>query len=502
MPRRSIKDSENLLPPDETSAASESKSPKAINPREVAGPPSLEVTSGSPLQPDENENSCFDKTVPVTAAAVSADQEPASELEGRQIGRFLLQKVIARGGTGTILRSWDTDLRREVAIKLLSKTHAQSPRLSQQFLNEAGITGRLQHPGIIPIYESGKSWDDRPYFAMKLVDGQTLAELLAARDTPDDDLPRLLKIFEGVCQTLSYTHSSGVIHLDIKPSNIMVGAFGEVHVMDWGLARESEGLCEPGDTEDLNHPMAIMNAAGQQDSENEGAAGTVWGTPSYMSPEQARGQCLDVRSDVFGIGGILCEILTGRPPYEGTKLVDVCLKAAQGKLDYAYSNLDHCGADGVLVRLAKKCLAPHPDARPLDARDVARELTLYLESLLHRAESDLERFFELSLDLFCIAGTDGYFRRVNSNFPRVLGYSEKDLLARPFLEFVHPDDVEQTVAVMGQLRDGNPVVQFQNRYLASDGSWRCFEWTAKSLPEEGMIFAVARDITDGNRRTD
>jgi serine/threonine-protein kinase len=130
---------------------------------------------------------------------------------------------------------------------------------------------------------------------------------------------------------------------------------------------------------------------------------------------------------------------------------------------------------------------------------VASELTLFLESRLQRAENDLERFFDLSLDLFCIAGMDGFFRRVNSNFPRVLGFSEKHLLTRPFLEFVHPDDRDPTISVMSQLKIGQPVVQFRNRYMAVDGSYRCFEWTAKSIPEEGTIFAVARDVTDSRQ---
>ena len=120
--------------------------------------------------------------------------------------------------------------------------------------------------------------------------------------------------------------------------------------------------------------------------------------------------------------------------------------------------------------------------------------------MLQRAETDLKRFFDLSLDLFCIAGLDGYFRRVNSNFSRVLGFSEKTLLSRPFLDFVHGDDRDDTIAIMGQLVEGRPVVQFQNRYQTQSGSWRRFEWTAKSLPDEGVIFAVARDVTEQLRK--
>lgn len=452
-----------------------------------------------------NEREDLQRTVPFLDNHFS-QPESAADLAGRFLGRFQLENEIARGGMGIILEARDVDLDRKVAIKILHREHQQKPQIYQQFINEARITGRLQHPGIIPIYATGTTLDDRPYFAMKLVQGKTLAHLLTARQSPQDDLPRLLTVFEHVCQTLSYTHSCGVIHLDIKPANVMVGAFGEVHLMDWGLARASADLCVPTSLRDVNESsLSDENAAeklpgiSSLDLAVEVPAGAIWGTPPYMSPEQARGHCADVRSDVFGLGGILCEILTGCAPYRGTNFLDVCFKAAQADLSDTYLKLIDSGADGVLVRLALKCLAPDPDARPTDAGMVASELTLYLESLLRRAESDLERFFELSLDLFCIAGLDGFFRRVNSNFSRVLGYSDKELLSRPFMEFVHPEDRDQTLNVMSQLQLGQPVVQFQNRYSAVDGTWRCFEWTAKSVPKDHIIFAVARDVTDRMR---
>ena len=440
-------------------------------------------------------------TVP---GAMVGGSESNTEMVGRLLGRFRLDSEIARGGMGVIFRGRDVELDRDVAVKLLLKSHLDKLHLHQQFTNEARITGRLQHPGVIPIYETGYAADERPYFAMKLVVGTTLSELLSRRTTDGDNLPRLLKIFEQVCQTLSYTHSCGVIHLDIKPSNVMVGAFGEVHLMDWGLARASSNTCSSVRTPDPHGAIAPEGAIFAGGSAIVSAEdlpvllpeGAVCGTPSYMSPEQARGWYVDARSDVFGLGGMLCEILTGRPPYLGTDLLDICFKAARASLDDAVRCLHECGADGTLVHLALKCMAPEPDDRPADASVVATELTLYLESLLRRAESDLGRFFELSLDLFCIAGMDGFFRRVNSNFPRVLGYSEKELLGRPFMEFIHPDDHEKTIAAMSQLNLGQPVIQFCNRYYAADSQWRCFEWTAKSIPEEGIIFAVARDVTN------
>jgi serine/threonine-protein kinase len=285
----------------------------------------------------------------------------------------------------------------------------------------------------------------------------------------------------------------------------MVGAFGEVHLMDWGLARISPDprrIPIAGELPSSSTILSVAERLASRSIQADAPAGTIWGTPAYMAPEQARGQGTDVRSDVFGLGGILCEILTGHPPHNGRSLIDVCFRAATGDLSLIFQKLSECDADGVLIRLARNCLAPEADLRPAHAGIVAKELTLYLESMLERAETDLRRFFDLSLDLFCIAGLDGFFRRVNSNFSRVLGYKEKSLLSRPFLDFVHPDDRAGTIEVMRLLLEGRPVVQFQNRYQTESGSWRRFEWTAKSIPDEGIIFAVARDVTEQLRRAD
>src|SRR6516162_7914304 len=138
---------------------------------------------------------------------------------------------------GAILKGRDTDLGRDLAVKVLLEAHRDRPEMVHRFVEEAQIGGQLQHPGIVPVYELGAFADRRPYFAMKLVKGQTLARLLAERKKPSDDLPRFLGIFEQVAQTVAYAHARGVIHRDLKPSNIMVGSFGEVQVMDWGLAK-------------------------------------------------------------------------------------------------------------------------------------------------------------------------------------------------------------------------------------------------------------------------
>jgi hypothetical protein len=151
--------------------------------------------------------------------------------------RYQLQGEIARGGMGAILRGRDVDLGRELAIKVLLESHQGNSEVVRRFVEEAQIGGQLQHPGVVPVYELGTFPDRRPYFAMKLVKGRTLASLLHERTGPAVDLPRFLAIFEQVCQTVAYAHARRVIHRDLKPSNVMVGSFGEVQVMDWGLAK-------------------------------------------------------------------------------------------------------------------------------------------------------------------------------------------------------------------------------------------------------------------------
>ena len=136
-----------------------------------------------------------------------------------------------------MLKGRDEDLGRDLAVKVLLEKHRRNPELVRRFVEEAQIGGQLQHPGIVPVYELGQLPDQRLYIAMKLLKGRTLAALLEARNDPSEDRARFLQIFEHICQTMAYAHSCGVIHRDLKPSNVMVGSFGEVQVMDWGLAK-------------------------------------------------------------------------------------------------------------------------------------------------------------------------------------------------------------------------------------------------------------------------
>jgi serine/threonine-protein kinase len=344
---------------------------------------------------------------------------------GDRPGRLQLLGEIARGGMGAVLKGRDNDIGRDLAVKVLLEAHRGKPELVRRFIEEAQIGGQLQHPGIVPIYELGAFADRRPYFAMKLVKGRTLAALLAGRDLPFSprekvpegrmrapepepsprpspeargalsDLPHFLSIFEAVCQTMAYAHARGVIHRDLKPSNIMVGSFGEVQVMDWGLAKvlPQGGVADDasaGKTKDRDTVIATARSGSDTDSDLS-KAGSVMGTPSYMAPEQARGETdrLDERCDVFALGSILCELLTGEPAFTGRSCGEIQRKASRGDLKESIDRLDHCGADPDLITLAKDCLAPELEDRPRHAGAVAERITAHrtgVEERLRRAE--------------------------------------------------------------------------------------------------------------------
>jgi tetratricopeptide (TPR) repeat protein len=347
------------------------------------------------------------------AAERTVDYAPSPDLTTatapRSLGRYQIVEELGRGGMGVVYRCRDADLDRWLALKVLREEHSQDDHWQQRFREEARIMGRLQHPGVAPIHEVGRLDDGRPFFAMKQVRGQTLAQMLGKPGPSDSgptvdpetsspeianapadhspltphhapaDLPRLLGIFEQVCQTMAFAHSQGVLHRDLKPGNVMVGAFAEVQVMDWGLAKQLGGEAVSGEwSRDTTHHSPPEHTQ----------AGTVLGTPAYMAPEQARGEVdtLDKRCDVFSLGAILCRILTGQPAYTGKNASDIHRKALHADLAEAWQRLDRCGADAALIDLARRCLQPNRADRPSDAGAVAQAVTAYQESVQQRLQ--------------------------------------------------------------------------------------------------------------------
>ncbi len=281
-------------------------------------------------------------------------------------------EIVGQGGMGIVYRARDVALDRDIAIKVLQPHFAADSAEAKRFVEEARITAQLQHPGIPAIHEVGTMANDRPFIAMKLIKGETLDALLKR---PDARRTNFIATFEAIAFALGYAHSRHVIHRDLKPANIMVGAFGEVQVMDWGLAKVLDTHASPQREQGLT-TSTETHIRSARDSDSDTRFGDYMGTPAYMPPEQAIGAIdkIDARSDVFGLGAILCTMLTGQPPFNGGSAESTRQLAAQGKLGDAFARLDSCGAEPEWTALAKRCLSAEPADRPANGTEVANEV--------------------------------------------------------------------------------------------------------------------------------
>jgi hypothetical protein len=336
--------------------------------------------------PDDTLPAPTPSTAALGSAGDAADEPPAAPPGYELVGE------VGRGGMGVVYRAKDLSLDRDVAVKFLREHFPAGSTAARRFLDEARITGQLQHPGVPAVHQVGYLPGGRPFLAMRLIRGRTLDELLADGRGEPGRSPNLLAVFEQVCQAVGYAHAHGVVHRDLKPANVMVGAFGEVQVMDWGLAKVLSGAAAArGGAAD---PAATLGTEirATRDSSEETQAGSLLGTPAFMPPEQAIGAVdrIDERSDVFGLGAILCVILTGLPPYLAADSESARQLAARAKLDDAFARLDACGAEPELIALCRRCLAPEPTDRPADAGEVAKAV-----AALRAAADDRARRAEL-----------------------------------------------------------------------------------------------------------
>lgn len=225
--------------------------------------------------------------------------------------RYKVGEELARGGVGKVLRARDRQLNRSQVIKLLNLGTEARQKVVLNFIREAQITAQLEHPNIVPVHDLGIRENGEVYFTMKRIKGRTLKEILReirlgnGETAKQFNRVKLLEVLKSVCQAIAFAHSRGVLHRDLKPSNVMVGDYGEVVVLDWGIAKVFDG-------EEVSHPIRVKNGEGIQRS-------SVVGTPSYMSPEQANGKTsrINITSDVYSLGAMLYEILTYRPPFRG-----------------------------------------------------------------------------------------------------------------------------------------------------------------------------------------
>ncbi|HZJ44007.1 MAG TPA: serine/threonine-protein kinase [Pyrinomonadaceae bacterium] len=222
--------------------------------------------------------------------------------------KYSIIKELGSGGMGAVYLAHDRELDREVAIKVLHETDL-SDDTKRRILREAQIIAQLEHPGIVPVHDVGSTEDGRVYYAMKFVRGNRLDEYAATVRTPGDRLRK----FKSVCETVAFAHAHGVVHRDLKPQNIMIGSFGEVLVLDWGIAKVLSPTSLP-DSEADTLKLRSTNTTFSPTPSHVTADGTIIGTRHYMSPEQARGEQIDSRTDVYSLGAVMYFLLTNTAP--------------------------------------------------------------------------------------------------------------------------------------------------------------------------------------------
>jgi tetratricopeptide (TPR) repeat protein len=324
-------------------------------------------------------------SLPDTVAGPAGPREGAADEEPPRLPGCAPLCRIDAGGMGVVWRVRDLQFQRDLAVKVMKARACDDPNMVRRFVGEARVCGQLAHPFIVPVHAMGRLADGRPYYAMKLVEGQTLAALLAGGLASAGRRTEAVRTFGQLCQAVAFAHGKGVIHRDLKPDNVMVGAHGEVQVMDWGLAKRlADAPAGPGEE---SAPPAVESGDGES---HQTRAGSVLGTPCYMPPEQAAGRLAEVdrRSDVFALGAILCEILTGDPPYTGPDAAVVHRRATDADLAEARVRLRGCGADPELTGLAERCLSPEKTDRPADAGEVAAAVAAYLSGVEERLQQE------------------------------------------------------------------------------------------------------------------
>ena len=330
---------------------------------------------------------------------------------GTRLGRFEILRELGRGGMAVVYQALDPRLKRTVAIKLLHEP-IPSERLRTRFLAEAQLTAQLQHPNIVPVHEVDTTPEGRLWFAMKQVEGQTLLDILRGLAGGDAmmqlrwSLKPLLRAFVQVCQAAAYAHEQGVLHRDLKPANIMLGRFGEVLVLDWGVSLlVGSATAEPAAPRGTDSGSSLRHVP--VDATVDGAS---VGTPGYMAPEQALAERahLGPQTDVFGLGAILYEILTLERAFPGDSPQAVVYSMMAGEVEEPRGRAPERGIDAEVAEIAMRALARNPAARFSSALDLAEAVEDYLDGSRRRERADALVAIAVDADQAERAQTDAY----------------------------------------------------------------------------------------------
>lgn len=408
-----------------------------------------------------------------------------------------LRRLHSTGGIGQVWLAHDRVLERDIALKELRVERKEDESAQERFFREAQITAQLTHPGVVPVHEY-RDANGRSFYTMKFLQGRTLTEVAEEHhrerrsSKPFTICPsELLRHFLSICNAIAYAHDRKIIHRDLKGDNVIIGTYGEVTVIDWGLAKRLDHQGSRfGDTV-LFDPSVVTSPA------NATMQGQPIGTPAYMSPEQARGDldAIDTRTDVYGLAAILYEILTGVPPFQAKDVVQL-LRAVDSEIPKPPSSLVP-EVDPILDRICLDGLAKDPADRQQSAQEIRDQVQNWIADQAERKRTELERerFFSLSPDLLLIFDADANCRQVNPAVEKILGWTVEEFLSRPIYQTTHPEDWPRTEAAIAKVFSGTPVTEFEERDQCKDGTYKWIQWSASLIEGEGMIYAVGRDVT-------
>ncbi len=379
--------------------------------------------------------------------------------------RYPIVRPHARGGLGEVFLALDPELDRQVALKELRAYHAHDPVSQSRFVLEAKVTGRLEHPGIVPVYGLGRYADGRPYYAMRFIEGETLKQAIerfhaneaAKRESREREIAfrRLLRSVIDACNAVAYAHSRGVVHRDLKPENIMLGRFGETLVVDWGVAKPQAGSTGEAGVEPSLEALT--------DESSLTRPGSAIGTPRYMSPEQAAGELERVgpASDVYSLGATLYCLLVGHGPFPSGGLEDVLGRVRRGIFP-APRRLRR-SIDPTLEAISLKAMSLRPEDRHASPLALAEEIEAWLADVRYRGEQERAHHdVSRSLARLCI-------ERAQNLFGRELPGEGMLWLARA-LESIPPDSPELERAVRASLGGWHAAAKLLERTLAHSGA--------------------------------
>jgi serine/threonine protein kinase len=356
----------------------------------------------SPLgPPNETDKNAWPLAVTIEGGSTpppgNAEDVRARDFHGSS--RYSRIRAHAKGGLGLVYLAQDHELQREVALKEIQPEFLNNHESSARFLLEAQLTGRLEHPGIVPVYGLGKYPDGRPYYAMRFIQGESFQEEIESfhRKHPlsqsslfdSRDFRGLISRFVDVCNAIHYAHEKGVLHRDIKPANVMLGKYGETLVVDWGLAKILPLGARPGASEQVNSRKNLDSPSSTQD-------GDVMGTPLYMSPEQAAGRSAEMTetSDVYSLGAMLVTLATGQKPIDGRTRYEVLENVRTGRIRYVRDMVPR--APRALDAICRRAMALEPVNRYPTARALAEDLERWMADEAVDALKGKESWVELS----------------------------------------------------------------------------------------------------------